>query len=143
MWDHVHESPTLGQPSTLPPLRRAKKNLVSEYETFFQERGKRASLFGCDLSDIRKVFQSGAKWSREAEFPLSDLEAARSPPQGVSGTQRANQLLLFRNGGGETQQSPGGCFWTLSTDIGSNEELTAARWRPHSRDTTPQRHQGE
>lgn len=47
-WDHVHE--------TLQWCRPCEpKNLVSVLVTFFffQEQGKKASLPGCDLSDIR------------------------------------------------------------------------------------------
>lgn len=56
-WDHVLEKPT----SANPP---SQKNLSRRNVPFFQEQGKRASLPGCDLSDIRQRWRpvpSGAE----------------------------------------------------------------------------------
>lgn len=97
----------------------SQKNLVSVLETFFfQEQGKRASLPGCDLSDIRqhcRPVPSRAENQKSPCLPWAQCNSQSS--QSMSWTEpleHASQWFLLKEGEEwekKEQKSQGRWFW--------------------------------
>lgn len=102
-WDHVHE--------TLQWCRPCEpKNLVSVLVTFFffQEQGKKASLPGCDLSDIRhccRPVPSRAEKQNSPCLPWAQCNSQSS--RSMSWTEPleyASQWFLLKEEGGRGEK---------------------------------------
>lgn len=114
--------PTIVQP---PP---SQKNLV--LVVFFQEKGKRASPPGCDLSDIRQHSRPVPSRAEDQKSPcLAWAQRNSQSSKSMSWTEDAS-----RSGGGpgeRSRRSQGRCFWlylhiSCHVEWWSNMQLSGA-----------------